>query len=334
VLPIRDAFYHPGCFLIDQLLLPNKPALEFLESVCTGYLGVVTDRGKAVEKIYDECKGQTKSSVDDFDGRLMDLLAKPAVVYLLYQKKMSRFRPIGRAPTPTPDYECDVMDDDGNVRSACLEIKNVRAPLGLTHVIRRKLMEVAAVRPWFRSVGFTTSHYWDNTATQAHINAITAMVYSFQEEEIPGPKTLLLPMSGDAPRWQTLDSEMRVEVEFSRSSDKPILYRRLGGHLPIGPFRDAKAFLCKVSDTVSNGISQLASCSCQLKVLAVNISTPDYTLPDDWALRVKEMVYEESEGRVECLVSSQFKTFVGLGLHFHCDRRRAGIPAPLRTQDG
>jgi hypothetical protein len=93
LLLLRASATHPGCFLIDQLLLPNKPALEFLESVCTGYLGVVTDRGKAVEKIYDECKGQTKSSVDDFDGRLMDLLAKPAVVYLLYQKKMSRFRP-------------------------------------------------------------------------------------------------------------------------------------------------------------------------------------------------------------------------------------------------
>jgi hypothetical protein len=174
--------------------------------------------------------------------------------------------------------------------TACLEVKNLRAPVGITDAFAQAYTRISSVNPDLRRFRFSLGHYWDNTASDEQIEAINNFLTEFSE--CPVAKCIRL----------SLPEGIEVEVQAIEEPGGVSMMRAIGGDHPWGPFTKDDRFFSKATSKIQQGIGQLSSCPSSMRILALNIQTPDAVFPADYGIRLQEIVRHESNGTVDCIL--------------------------------
>ena len=296
VLLVRFAAANPDCYLLRCLGNERSHTLDFWEERCELFLKVVANVAGAALKINEELTGPAKNNTpDEFNGRLGDCFLEICVVHDLAKRGCYKFLPImpcksGKKTVSAPDYQCYFLDDDRQERLAYVEVKNLRAPVGLIDSFNRLLAELSSTHPFLREVRIALHHYWDNTASPEQDSAMREFLLSLEDIELPYAGNLILP--GDV--------EVHVNAESGRGD--VVLTRSLGGDYPWGPFTEEEAFFKKATATIRKAVSQLSQYPEGIRMLAMNVESPDGIFSGDVGMRLQQLVKEESQGAVECIL--------------------------------
>jgi hypothetical protein len=96
---------------------------------------------------------------------------------------------------------------------------------------------------------------------------------------------------------------VRVEVQKGKGT---VMMTR-GVHVgEMSPFVDVEKFMVKVQGTINKALAQLDGCEEQQRVLAMNIMSPDATIPLEWVSQIRELVHAESSGAVQCEIAFHY----------------------------
>jgi len=283
----------------------NEQILALWEKPCGLYLHAVKSASDAVAKVELELTGAAHTlSQTVFDARLGDFFAEIAVVAGLFNRGFHDFVPlippqIKKGKTlSAPDYRCTVplaaLESEnftvGDI--AYLEVKNLRAPVGITDAFAQAYTRLSSVNPDLRRFRFSLGHYWDNTASDEQIEAINNFLIEFSERPVAKRMRLSLPEG------------VEVEVQAIEEPGGVSMMRAIGGDHPWGPFTKDERFFSKATSKIQQGIGQLSSCPSSTRILALNIQTPDAVFPADYGIRLQKIVRHESNGTVECILFS------------------------------
>lgn len=243
VIEARLSSNEPHSAFIQRLESGRKLGLEFWEERCARYLSAVVDEGMAVERATTELLGSAlKNHQGEFDFRLTDYFLEICVVNDLALRGCSGFEPlIARTGHKTPDYRFVIPDCQDRGRSALLEVKNLRAPIGINATFQRLIRELSVENPFLKSLGIFISHYWDNTV---QFEEITNFLLSLDGIEPPDSRRL------------TLEGNVEIDV---RLTARPgfIFVRRLPLGDSLGPFTEQDRLLHKANESIQKAISQL-----------------------------------------------------------------------------
>ncbi len=295
VLSVRLSAADPDCNLLRFLKSPRTATLEFWEQRCALYLQAVENVEVATLKIMDELEGSAQSnSPDEFSGRLGDYFLEICVVRDLSERGCYKFLPLvppkTRNTPSKPDYRCLVKDDDGEEQQAYVEVKNLRAPFGLVDSFQRISAELSSTHPYLKNLRIVLHHYWDNTALPAHDSAIRGFLLSLESVEVPYSTNLTLPR------------DVHVRVDLQSGAGDVVLTRLLGGAHSWGPFTESRGLLNKATAHIRKAIGQLSQDETSLKILAINIESPDAAFSTDIGLELQQLVKQESQGSVQCVL--------------------------------
>jgi hypothetical protein len=290
------------CHLLKLLEEDNLPLLEWYERNCTAYIAAVSDVAQAIEKIKAELLGTARrNSRYDLNARLADLFVEIAAVAALSRRGCSHFVPLvppvarkGK-PESRPDFKMSMRSQDsadGELRDAYLEVKNLRAPIGISDTFARLYRELVPIYPSLSRCFIRITHYSDNTIEDDQAEWIEEFLLSLAASPTPSSRGLKMP-SG---------IEIDIEVAIVDSKGGVCLIRPLGGDHPDGPFIDRQALEKKVADTVRKAISQLSPYAPNHRMLAINISTADSILPTAIIQLLRDTVQREGDGEVECFI--------------------------------
>jgi hypothetical protein len=152
--------------------------LQWWEERCQRYLSAVESAGDATGKLASELTGHARSNTpQEFNDRLNDAFAEISAVCELSTRGCSQFEPlvpvqVSKAKTESAaDYRCLVTPDPqpGSApvpKLAYLEVKNMRAPVGIIDVFHRLYISLSSNNPELAHRRIVLTHYWDNTATK------------------------------------------------------------------------------------------------------------------------------------------------------------------------
>jgi len=278
VIDARLSSGKPSLF-IQRLAADRKLGLEFWEERCAGYLAAVADEGTAIEKATTELIGSAvKDCHETFDLRLDDYFLEICVVHDLAVRGYSGFEPlvVGTGPKPPkrPDYRFVIHDEQDQERSAYLEVKNLRAPIGINVIFQRLRGELSIENPHLKSLGIVVSHKWDNTVSE------------IQKSEI---RTFLMSLSGVEPlssRKLTLDGGIEINIQFVPRPGLTFL-RRFTVNDSFGPFTKQDRLLNKATATIQKAIDQFRECPVAApRVVAINVESPDSVVSSDTCVRM------------------------------------------------
>jgi hypothetical protein len=73
-----------------------------------------------------------------------------------------------------------------------------------------------------------------------------------------------------------------------------------GCRLGDGPFVDADKLFAKIGSAVDRALEQLASCYGRNAVVAMNLMSPDASIPLDWTQKIRDTVPTKSAGTTAC----------------------------------
>jgi hypothetical protein len=292
-----------GCNLIRLLGQDNQQILALWEQPCGLYLRAVQCVPDAVAKIILELSGSAKRrSPAEFDARVSDFFAEIAVVAGLYKKGVHDFVPLSpphkkkKETSSAPDYSCVLPADE--LESHCkptheiayLEVKNLRAPIGITAAFARAYGRLSSSKPELSRFRIVLRHYWDNTATDEQAEAIDEFLMAFADR--PVPQCTALPLPGG----------VEVEIRAIEGTGGVSMIRPVGGDYPWGPYTNEEKFFEKATSTIRQGITQFSNYPDATHILALNVQSPDAMFPSDYGLRLQEIVERESSGTVHCLL--------------------------------
>ena len=74
------------------------------------------------------------------------------------------------------------------------------------------------------------------------------------------------------------------------------------GNVRTGPFTDTAAFLRKATQTIQKAAKQLLQYNDGLRLLVLNVQSPDATFPHDIGIKLRELVIHESGGAVHAIL--------------------------------
>jgi hypothetical protein len=257
--------------------------LEQMEELCTRSLIALENRDAAIARVREELLQPARAmSPKPFNVRMAGFIAELAALGELTSRGYSHFVPIPTSPTlKTADYECRKEN-----LSVCLEVKNVNSPLGIFDIFLEMLTEKRKTSSYFRSISLRLMCDDDNTATESQ----KAQINRFLDSIDGGPTQGMHELSLDAVK-------MRVEVQPGQGRVSMFRGMILGTVFNV---REDK-FLQKIRRTVEKeALPQLAKCQHQLRVLALNIITPDAGFPMEWNAEIRSIVDELSADSVTC----------------------------------
>jgi hypothetical protein len=185
----------------------------------------------------------------------------------------------------------DVMHH-GYSRDAYLEVKNLRAPIGILDTFTRLHSELAANYPSLSRCMIQLTHYWDNYVREEQEACIEEFMVSLAQCPVPCSITLKLPS----------DVEVGIEVSLVKGTGSVCLTRGIGGDSPEGPFVDLRALEAKATDTISKAAHQLSPYKDAERVLALNISTPDAMPSSKIVELLRRLVWREGKGKMKWLL--------------------------------
>jgi hypothetical protein len=200
----------------------------------------------------------------------------------------------------SPDYSCILPPGGLNLgypteyQSAYLEVKNVRAPIGLTDAFSEAYWRLAVGSPDVLEFRIMLQHRCDNTVTSDQTATIEEFMKAFAKDPAPQNTTLVLP------------GQVEVQIRISEGPSGIVMKRSMGGAYPFGPCTDEMKFLEKAKDTIRKAIKQFSHYPNDTRLLALNLQTPDGTIPTDHLIRLQEIVAGESNGTVQCILFLQF----------------------------
>ncbi len=172
-----------------------------------------------------------------------------------------------------------------------LECKNIRAPITLFDLLDSLFKEKKLVHPALRSIRLVVRLYTDNTATEEQAAAIDNVLTALASGSHP-PPVVILP------------DDIPMEVEVHEGDGTVMMFRSMGPD-DSGPYVDHDRFMAKVSSTIRAGLKQLASRD-GIRVLGLNIMSPDATITSSWLQEIRDIVASESRGTVECELTFHF----------------------------
>ena len=299
VITARLAAPNPACYLL-QALEGRLHTLAWWQQRCAAYLANVTSIDAAVTKLAEDLVGRArKDSPDDFNSRLGDAMAEISAVCELSLKGCSAFAPIiplrvGKKTQSAVDYSCAVTPDASELGTVLLErayveVKNLRAPVGITDAFARAFSRIAESGE-LNGFGIVLKHYHDNTVTVEQRLAIEEFVASLPGRTLPFHITLGLPGGVD------------VEATVVHGGKGVCLVRGIGGHHPVGPFTDRVAFLGKATTVIQKGVAQLSSYNDGMRLLVLNVQSPDAMFTHEIGIELQEIVAKTSNGSVDLVL--------------------------------
>jgi hypothetical protein len=298
LLRLRCEAANPECFLLALLLRDATHILSFWENRSAKFLEAVVNVNVAEQKILIEGGGHARGDTPrKFDARLKDLFLEVCVVADLAGRGLSHFSPLPAGRTRNHDFGCTVHGDDGQPEEGCLEVKNMRSPIGIIDTFVEARRELVSSRPQMSKIDIVLRHHWDNTVSDGQSDAIDSFVEHLRETDVPSERTLHLPtLNGQ-------DVEVRVDLNWGQG--RVALVRPTGGDFPTGPFVTEERLFEKAISTIEKAAVQLEACS-GLRMLALNFDTPDATLSSDFAIRVQAYVKARWSGAIELLIFLQY----------------------------
>lgn len=226
-------------------------------------------------------------------------MAEISAVCELSLKGCSAFVPIippkvGKKTQSAADYSCAVTPDPSELGTvpqerAYVEVKNLRAPVGITDAFARAFSKVAESGR-LNAVGIVLKHYCDNTVTVEQRIAIEDFVASLPGRTRPFDMKLVLPGGVD------------VEVSAVPGGKGVCAVRGVGGHHPNGPFTDRVAFLSKATDAIQKGVAQLSLYNDGMRLLVLNVQSPDAMFAHEIGIELQEIVATTSNGSVDLIL--------------------------------
>ena len=295
---------NPECFLLMLLERSDMRILQWWEERCQKYLSAVESAGDAAGKLARELTGNARSNPpQQFNDRLNDAFAEISAVCELSTRGCSRFEPlvppqVSKGKTGSAaDYRCLVTPDPqpGSAavpKLAYLEVKNMRAPVGIIDVFHRLYVGLSWRHPELAHRRIVLSHYWDNTATKDHVQTIKAFIASIAGCDVPYATSLCL-----------RDGDKDIEVEVLVETGTGVCLRRgMGGDHPDGPFTKPEAFLRNATDKIVEGLGQLLRYDDAVRILAINVQSPDAIFTNDVGVELQRIVRNKSGGRVDCVL--------------------------------
>jgi hypothetical protein len=287
VLRERMAAPDPRCSLAFLLSANVSHLLAEWERTCTEYLRAVVSADAAAAKATSDLHHVRNASPGVFNGALGDFFAEMSIVVELAKHGFSRFAPVPTSKGKTVDYECV-----GSGSDVCLECKNIRAPITIFDAFDRLMKEKRNEHPILQKVNLVIRVYSDNTVTDEQIAAIDDFLTSLATGAQPPP---VLKLPGD----------VAVEITAREGHGAVMLFRSMG----VGdttPYVDREKLMAKVRDTVRKGVAQLAGCFRPVRVLGINIMSPDATIPSDWVDEIRHRVEAESGGTVQAEITFHY----------------------------
>ncbi|MCU1252247.1 MAG: hypothetical protein JWQ49_5276 [Edaphobacter sp.] len=308
LMRIRSEAANPECFILSMLLTDTTNVLSFWEDRSAKFLEAVEDIDAAVQKILIEGSGHARRDPPRlFDARLKDLFLEVCVVADLAGRGVSHFFPLPARKTKSHDFGCTVHSDGGKPQEGCLEIKNLRPPIGIIDTFVDARRALISSRPRMSKVNIVLTHHWDNTADDDQSNAIYSFVEHLKESDVPSECTLHLPTANG--------QRVEVRVNLNWGEGRVSLMRPIGGDFPTGPFVAEDRLFEKAVSTIEKAAAQVEPCL-GLRMLALNFDTPDAQLSSDFAIRLQDYVNTRWGGAITLLVFLQYGFIEG-------DTRRA-----------
>lgn len=291
--PVHD------CNLVRLLREENDRILALWERPCALYLNALRSPQDAAEKFKQELAGFARNCAPaQFDAAIGDFFAEIAVVAELSRKGFSDFIPIVPVQAKkgkklkAPDYSCHFISDapescaSDTDRRAYVEVKNLRAPIGITDAFAEELK----VKPELSRYGIRLQHNWDNTVTSEQRADIRAFLTTVADRPVNQPTSV------------TLAGDVHVQVWVTEEAGKVYMTRPIGGDYPWGPFIEQSKFFDKATEKIKDGIGQLSVYPDGTHILALNVQSPDGLFPSEYGAELQTIVQRESEGKVHCLV--------------------------------
>lgn|SRR5271157_334795 len=295
LLGVRFSAVDPNCNLLG-FLESSSPILKFWEERCEVFLHVVENSAAAVSKMMAELEGPArKNSPNEFNARLGDFFLEVCVVHDLAKRGCYKFVPLvpsklGNKTISSPDYRFFLRDDDGQERLAYVEVKNLRAPVGVLDSFRRLVAELSTTHPHLKHSRIVIRHYWDNTALCEQDSEICEFLLSLDNVPIPYSTNLILP------------GEVELQIDVQSGSGDVVLTRAVGGDHPWGPFTQPEGLLNKATAHIRKAINQLSQYPEAIRIVAINVESPDGEFSTDIGLELQHLVDRESQGKVECIL--------------------------------
>lgn len=277
----------PRCSILFLLAEGVTHLLSEWERTSSEYLDAVVSAESAAAKATADLHRVRNATSGEFNGALGDFFAEMSIVVALAKRGYSEFKPFPTTKTKSFDYKCRKGGAE-----ACLECKNIRAPITLFDTFSRVMIERRRVHPSLQSMNLVLRIYSDNTVTDEQAEAIDTFITLLGTGETP-PPVLMLP--GDVP----------VEISIQEGHGTTMLFRSMGAD-DVTPYVDHEKFIAKIRDTVRKGVAQLAVCPESVQVLGMNIMSPDATIPSGWFREIRDCVNAESCGRVACEITFHY----------------------------
>jgi hypothetical protein len=285
LIRLRCGAIDPRSFLLDQLLSSATNTLNLWEERSASFGDAVVDVDAAAQKIFVEGQGHARGDTPrQFDARLKDLFLEVSVVSELASRGVSSFTPLPPNKKKTYDFGCVVHGDDGRTYDACLEVKNLRSPLGITDAFVAARRTLAVSQPNMSRIDIVVTHHWDKTLSDDQTAAINSLVEGLSESDIPTQRRLQL----EGVDQSTID----IKVTLKWGQGRVVQTRPIGGSYPTGPFIFEDRLFDKAISTIERAAQQLAQCPAGMRLLALNFDTPDAMLSSDLAIRLQKYVHE------------------------------------------
>lgn len=281
---------NPACSIAFFLSENIVHMLGFWEDACTNFFNAFVSRADAVAKAEADLLGPSrKCEPGQFNAVMGDFFAEISVVGELSKRGYSAFISIPRGRDKSYDYECLK-----NSVPTCMEFKNIRAPVTIMDAFDHLLKEKLRIYPALRCVRLVLTVYSDNTATDTQWEQIDNFLSSIADgRAVPHIHDLTL----------TGDVSVRVEVQKGTGTVMMTRSRRAG---EVSPFVNVERFMSKVENTIKKALGQLCGCYKKQRVLAMNVMSPDATIPLEWISQIREVVHTESLGAVQCEIGFHY----------------------------
>ncbi|WP_216841115.1 hypothetical protein [Acidobacterium sp. S8] len=296
---VRSEATNPECFLLSMLLSDVANVLDFWEDRSDKFLKAVVDIDDAVQKILIEGSGHARHDPPrGFNARLKDLFLEVCVVADLADRGLTHFFPAPAGKIKNHDFNCTVHCDDGQPQDGCLEVNNLRSPVGIVDAFVESRRALVSSHPGLSKIDIVLTHHWDNTVDEAQIDAINSFVEHLRDRDVPSQSTLNLPT--------TNGQEVEVRVNLNWGEGRVAMVRPIGGDFPTGPFIAEDRLFEKAVSTIEKAAAQLESCF-GLRLLALNFDTPDAMLSSDFAIRLQGYVNAKWSGAITLFVFLQYR---------------------------
>jgi hypothetical protein len=284
----------PDSFILEMLRARHN-MLAWWESRACKYLAIIDIPEDAIRSLNTDLLGAARASNRaNFDGRLKDALAEVCTAVELSLRGGSEFKriqpPSGQGHK-SPDFECLLKSDTGEAAHYGVEVKNLRAPVGILDLFKRLYDDEAKRHPEILTRSIQLSYYWDNTVTAEQEPIIVECFNQLVNCKLPLESEFVLEDEG-----QCVHVSVRV-----REGSGVSLSRGIGADLPWGPFTKRDKFLAYALEKIRQGAKQLNTRQDLRHLLVLNIESPDYTVEPDLLHELRRMVDTEFAGKLDVL---------------------------------